>query len=523
MDLTYLEIKELRIPGFRNLQEANNMNNETLDNIGKVFDITRERVRQIEQRLYRQGRHPTCSRYIRPFYKFVKNEIETKKVLKASDLYIRESKYDLFLFIMNKFFSGEEIVKIVGNIIVYKPEYERLREEINILSKDKKIIKLEEISFKPGFNKNFEIYEKLLIEEFNMIKIDEKSYFCTGKRLTNEEEIYLIIYKAGRPLHHKEVPSFAKKFNFPLSMEPGRNILATMQRDNLLNRVAPGTYALKEWNIKEHIYISDLIYKVLEEANRPMYYGEILREVKKQRIDNVKERSVKYYLDYHEEIIFLYTKQYILSDWVDNKEKLVSYGIDVEKIENETLLYKNKVILNVEKWGENYITKYRLSEASKRTSSIRISRAVEFDFSRRIVIIDKYGELHFQSYSSETITGINRWGYVPDVGEIFYMEFINEKVARYLSKEDFENYMPIEKNILREVEELWEKGMEELIKNEALDEIIIDDINTKEQFVQFGLEKGYVYYETIEKIVDLGYNYMELLYELEDRKIVINY
>lgn len=523
-NLTYLEI-EKGTKNSRDLEifKRRIMNNETLENIGKDFDITRERVRQIEQRLYRQTRLPTCFRYIRPFYKFVKNGIENEKVLKASDLYIEESEYDLFLFIMNKYFSGEEIVKIVGDIIVYKPEYERLQEEINILNKDKKIIKLEEIPFKPGFNKKFEIYEKLLIEEFGMIKIDEKSYFYTGKRLTNEEEIYLIIYKAGSPLHHKEIPHFAEKFNFPLNTEPGRNILATMQRDNLLNRVAPGTYALKEWNIKRHIYITDLIYQVLEEANKPLYYEEILKEVRKQRVDTIKGRSVKYYLDYHEGIIFLYTKQYILADWVDNKEKLVSHGIDIERIENEDLLYKNKVILNVEERRENYIIKYRLSEASKKTSSIRISRAVEFDFNRRIVIIDKYGSFHFQSYSSETITGINRWGYVPDVGEVFYMEFINKKVARYLSKEDFKNYMSIEKNILKEAEELWEKGMEELIRNEALDEIIIDDINTKEQFIQFGLEKGYVYYETIEKLVDLGYSYMALLYELEDRKIVINY
>lgn len=523
-NLTYLEIeKAIGNPRDVEIFKRRIIKKEILEDIGNDFDISRERVRQIEKRLLRQIRHSTHCRYIEPFYRFAKKEIKNKKVIRAYDLHIEDTEYDLFLFIMNGYFSNQERVKIVGDTIVYKPEYDRLKKEIDILGKDKKIIGLQEIPLLPGFSKNFELYERFLIDEFNMIKINEESYFYTGKKPTNEEEIYLIIYKANRPLHYKEVPYFAKKFNISLGTKSERNTLATMQRNNLLNRVAPGTYALKEWNIKKHIYISDLIYKILEETNRPMYYEEILEEVRKQRLDNIKEKSVKYYLDYHEEIIFLYTRQYILSDWIDDSKKLISYGIDIEKIENESLLYKNKVILDVQKLGKTYITKYRLSEASKKNSTIRISRAVELDFDRKIVIIDKYENLHFQSYSSETISGLVRWGYVPAIGEIFYIEFINERVARYLSEVDYTNYIPIDKKILKEAEELWEKGMKELIKNEALDETIIDHINTKEGLIGFGLERGYVYYETIEKLVDLGYNYMELLYELQDRKIVVNY
>src|SRR5690606_22586472 len=104
----------------------------------------------------------------------------------------------------------------------------------------------------------------------------------------------------------------------------------------------------------------------------------------------------------------------------------------------------NKVILDVIKFGEKYITKYKLSKASKNSSSLRISRHVDFNFDRRVAVIDKYKKLHFHSYSSDVITGINRWTYIPNTDEIFYMEFINEKVARFLSIEDFNDYKPIE-------------------------------------------------------------------------------
>ena len=103
------------------------------------------------------------------------------------------------------------------------------------------------------------------------------------------------------------------------------------------------------------------------------------------------------------------------------------------------------------------------------------------------------------------------------------MEFINEKVARFLPIDNLSKYKLIEENLLLEAEEFWTMNMEELLKNEEKDEEIIDEILSKESLLAFGLEKGYVYYESIEKLVDLGYNPRELLYELNDRGIIVNY
>ena len=40
----------------------------TLEEIGKVFGIGRERVRQIEQNALRKLRHPSNAKHLRPFY-----------------------------------------------------------------------------------------------------------------------------------------------------------------------------------------------------------------------------------------------------------------------------------------------------------------------------------------------------------------------------------------------------------------------------------------------------------------------
>lgn len=496
---------------------------ETLGSIGDSLDITRERVRQIEKKIRKKMTHRSYSKYIRPFYNWFIDKLKLEKIIDLSTIGITEEEYRLFDLIINNYFENKNVCRIMDGIVIFKPEYERIITELNKITIDSKIISLEEIPFASGFSKHIDNYIRVLQEYIGMTKIDENKYFYTGKKPTNEEEIYIIIYKSGRPLHYSEVEVAAEKFKLPLSTEPGRNTLATMQRDNLLRRVAPGTYGLKEWGIPKHIYITDLIYKVLEEAGRPLYYEELFSEVKRRRFDKIKERSVQYYLATHEEVAYIYTKQYILTEWVDEPERLAKYGVDITKIQNDTLLYNNKVILDVIKLNEIYITKYKLSEACKKSSSLRISRHVNFNFDRRIVVIDRNEKLHFQSYSSDTITGINRWTCIPDIDEVFYMEFINEKVARFLSVSGLNEYKPIEENLLLEAEEFWTRSMEELLENEEKDEEIIDEILSKESLLAFGLEKGYVYYETIEKLVDLGYNPRELLYELNDRGIIVNY
>ena len=40
----------------------------TLEEVGQDFEVTRERIRQIESKALRKLRHPSRSKYLRPFY-----------------------------------------------------------------------------------------------------------------------------------------------------------------------------------------------------------------------------------------------------------------------------------------------------------------------------------------------------------------------------------------------------------------------------------------------------------------------
>ena len=483
--------------------------------------MTRERVRQIEKKIRNRMIHAENTEIIRPFYEWFKNKLVTEKIVDLERIGIEKQEFKIFDIITQRYFNNKEIYRILDNIVIYRSEYERLLDEINNLSLNKKVINLGEIPLHGGLIDKVRLYDRIFTEKMNMVKLDEKEYFYSGRKSTKEEEIYIIIYKSKRPLHFTEVSEQAKRLNLPLNTEKGRNTLATMQRNNLLKRVAPGTYAPREWDIPKHIFITDLIYKILKDVNRPMNYDEIYLEVKKNRIDKIKETSVQYYLAYHDEIIYIYTKQYILKEWTDEPEKLIKHGIDIGRIERGSP-YNNKVILDVFKKGSSYITKYRLSEASFVSATLRISRYVELDLEDRIVVIDKYNNFHFHSCGYEIISGINRWKYI-SANDIFYIEFINERIARLFTVEEFAEYVPISNNLLAEAEDFWDKQMGEWSEKEEKDEEVIEEIETVADLIGFGLEKGYVYVETIEKLVDRGHNPRDILYELQDRDIVVNY
>lgn len=494
---------------------------KTLEQIGNRMGVTRERIRQIEKKIRRKMSHPENSVVIGPFYEWFKNKLITEKIVDLENIGIEKQEFEIFDIITQHYFNDEEVYRILNGIVIYRPEYERLLNKIKNLSSDKKVISLDDISLRGGLIKKIKLYDKIFTEIMNMVKLSENEYFYSGGRTTNEEEIFIIIYKSGKPLHFTEVPEQAKKFDLPLSIEGKRNILSTMQRNNLLRRVAPGTYAPKEWDIPKHIFITDLIYKVLKDTGRPMYYDEIYGEVKENRIDEIKERSVQYYLDYHEEIVRIYTKQYILKEWMETPEKLTKHGIDVGKIAGD-IPYSNKVILDVFRKGNSYVTKYRLSEASLAATTLRISRYVELDLESHIVIIDKYDGFHFHSCGYETISGITRWEYI-SVNDVFYIEFINERIARLLTEEEFDKFASISSILLAEAENFWGKQTCEWDEQEAEDEEIIEEIETVEDLIRFGLEKGYVYFETIEELVNKGNNHWGILRELQDRDIVVNY
>lgn len=64
---------------------------KTLEDVGKVFDITRERVRQIEGKALRRLRHWTRSRVLKPYLEFMEKPAkEEKPILKKIEQILRK-------------------------------------------------------------------------------------------------------------------------------------------------------------------------------------------------------------------------------------------------------------------------------------------------------------------------------------------------------------------------------------------------------------------------------------------------
>ena len=65
---TYLAALPLVKPKYLRMRFGIDMNTDhTLEEVGKQFDVTRERIRQIEAKALRKLRHPTRSDHLRSF------------------------------------------------------------------------------------------------------------------------------------------------------------------------------------------------------------------------------------------------------------------------------------------------------------------------------------------------------------------------------------------------------------------------------------------------------------------------
>ena len=312
------------------------------------------------------------------------------------------------------------------------------------------------------------LVKRFLTDYFNLVEVAQGVYYYPyRKKLSREEEVFLIIHRVGRPLHFTEVEEFAQLFKLPFSMKgETRNILAIMQRTDCLRRTAPGTYGLSDWPIGDHIFLKDLIYMVLDEAQRPLNINEIYQEVQARRNDEISKNSVYAYLNMHPRIIRNDNQQYLLKAWLDKDGNLQKWGFSGDSYENARDEVRERVLLEVFQWHGRYFTKYQVSAGYLNTNNIRISRTIKIPLSNKIAIIDSSGRIFLYSISFAMLTGLKQWGGDLQPGDIFYLEFINDKVIRFHTPEQFENYKEIDDAILRDAEKQWKSYVVPMNEND---------------------------------------------------------
>lgn len=103
------------------------------------------------------------------------------------------------------------------------------------------------------------------------------------------DKIYLILKKHGQPLHFTEITKRINEAGF----DRRRAYPPTVHNELILNNqyvlVGRGIYALKEWGYKPGV-VADVLVDILKKANRPMPRDELVQAVLEQRL--VKRNTV---------------------------------------------------------------------------------------------------------------------------------------------------------------------------------------------------------------------------------------
>ncbi|MDD2620776.1 MAG: S-layer homology domain-containing protein, partial [Syntrophomonadaceae bacterium] len=431
----------------------------TLEETGEEFGVTRERIRQIETKALRKIRYRSGYRYLKPYFDWINNNIESQGIIDLHEFGLSEEDLDLFHTMYELLFEEKRYQHTQEGLVLSLQVYYALKLELHAAGlQPYRFFYANESAALKKLSSHNALIKPILSEYFKLVEIaDGVYYYPVHQKLNKEEELFLIIHRVGRPLHFTEVEEFAELFKLPFSMQgEDRNILAVMQRTTRLRRTAPGTYGLSEWPIVDHIYLKDLICLVLEEAQRPLNINQIYQEVQARRNDEISKNSVYAYLNMHPRIIHNKNNQYLLKTWLDKDANLKLWGFTGDGNEDALDDYRERVILEVfERYGK-FFTKYRVSAAYLNTSNIRISRTIKIPLANKIAVIDSKDEIFLAGFSFNMLGGLKRWGGNLQAGDIFYLEFINDKVIRFHTPEHFEDYKAIDAAVLQEAEKLWE-------------------------------------------------------------------
>ncbi len=288
---------------------------ETLESIGRDFGVTRERVRQIENKGLEEFKHSPYFADIQRFFLFLRDFIEEQGGLKRQDLLEKtlapeEQLRPYLLFILKigdflfepespSFYSSwktkEEAANIANRIV------ELL---VDLMEKEKKPFSEEELLERGTKEILRHLHLKIpihyLVSYVEATKKIEKNQFGKyGPAWWPEisprgmsDCAYLILKNEKRPLHFCEIAKKIEKFfQRPIHVNSLHNELIKSDRFVLVGR---GTYGLKEWGYKDGT-VKDIIEDILNERG-PLTKNEILNEVQKQRL--VKENTILLNLQY---------------------------------------------------------------------------------------------------------------------------------------------------------------------------------------------------------------------------------
>lgn len=283
----------------------NNKNRETLEQIGKSFSVTRERVRQIESGAIRKLRRTIENTKLRNVTKLA------KEVLSSTDGIMLESRLingvlthttgsDIDAHIVRLALAiDEDILPIKKSKdlkrswrldnVSEKTVREVIEKTLKVLSRKSDVVSPEvlatEVQTKLGrpASANFIV---ACFELSTLLKRAEKGYGLMVWRHINPRSIrdkaLIVMRQHNKPLHFVEVANRIAKSGFDNKSVTTQAVHNELIRDDSFVLVGRGLYALREWGYKDGT-VADVIEEVLKKAGHAMTKSEIVKEVLKRR------------------------------------------------------------------------------------------------------------------------------------------------------------------------------------------------------------------------------------------------
>lgn len=103
------------------------------------------------------------------------------------------------------------------------------------------------------------------------------------------DKIYVILFEKGKPMHFNDIAKAIKDSDFKRKDVTTQAIHNELIKDGRFVLIGRGIYALKEWGYEKGT-VADIITEVLKKAKEPLHRDEIVKRVLKSR--HVKETTI---------------------------------------------------------------------------------------------------------------------------------------------------------------------------------------------------------------------------------------
>lgn len=283
---------------------------ETLEQIGDMLSITRERVRQLEKAILirlRVGASEGQISAIAPAEKLmVRNLTETGRVAKVADLadkiYGRETtpaeKAGLsFIASVSENLTvvdeNDRYFQAIG-IAEYGDDREikkRVDEIVDLIKKNKAPMTLDDMDAKLNYEHPSHIAAIASVSKSlsSLNGLWGLSKWPTVNPKNIRDKIYVVLETKKQPMHFSDIAAAISESDFKRKNVTVQAIHNELIKDPRFVLIGRGIYALDSWGYKKGT-VSEIIVSILKEAGKPMTREEIVREVLHLR--KVKETTI---------------------------------------------------------------------------------------------------------------------------------------------------------------------------------------------------------------------------------------